>query len=222
MYQHGRRTRRPKNTSIFAATFFVATILMVVSWWFVRSDISSSTERKSTVPILTEIADDEDTVLITKNYFTLELPSDWKPLEERNDRTAHFYSWRSSKKGGEDRTLTLHVDSMPANYKLNRLLPVTPNQNRLTVGTLSDDCVNFTGSASRPAGQSNNPFDAKWENITFTCDPIVTNQTIGTATANNGIRTTMSGNAYFFFYEDHNIYPDDQIFINIVKSFVAK
>lgn len=224
MYQHGRRTKRPRNTALFFGTIVIIGVVVLLSWLIVRRDLGSSTGPKSTVPIVTEIgAEEEDTVTLEEPLFRLELPADWTLYERRNESYINAYTWRSTKEGANDRTLTLHINIMPAEYKLARLQPVIPDNNRLLLGNISDDCVNFAGGPDRAQNnQDNTPFEAKWENVRFMCDPISENQTIGTGTIDGGIATRLKGNTFFFYYQDRNIRPDNKIFRSIIESFVAK
>ncbi len=225
MYQHGRRTKRPLNTVLFFGTLVVIGIVVLLSWLMVRRDIANTTDPKSTVPIVTEIGDDKEaTVRLDEPLFTMELPADWTLLERRNEDYINAYIWRSTKKGADDRKLTLHINIMPAEHKLVRMQPLTVNGDKFMLGNVSDDCVNFAGGAGRtqasPSG--NAPFEAKWENVTFMCDPITTNQTIGTGTVEGGIAARAGRSTFFFFYEDHNIKPDNTILRRALESFRAK
>lgn len=221
MYQHGRRTKSQKSKgSLLAALAIVGVVVLIVAY-IVHKDIAGSTAPKTNVPIVTEVGaeDDEEKLKINENLFSFDLPADWKLSSSRKDGRQHFYIWNSTKKGAADRRLTLYVDIMPANHKLVKLQPITPNGAKLILGNLSDDCVNFAGSADR---QGNAEFEAKWENVSFMCDPIKANQTIGTGTVEGGIKTTVGNHSYFFFYEDHNIRPDSQILADVLRSFVAR
>ncbi len=219
MYQHGRRTRRPLNIAIFFGTIVLAGVIVLLSWLIIRQDIASSTDPKTTVPILSEVGSDEEVQKIDETLFSLDLPSDWKLQERKTEDYANYYSWISTKKGGDDRRLTLHINTMPREYKLVRLQPITVDDKKLILGNISDECINFSGSTSP---QSNAPFLAKWENVSFMCDPISANQTIGTATAIDGIAAQVGRNKFFFYYTDANIRPDNSILRQILQSFKAK
>lgn len=224
MYQHGRRTKAPKSANTFLATLIVVGVVVLMAWFIVHKDIGSGTDPKSTVPIVTEVGEDnEDKLKINENFFSFELPADWKLVEHKTGNAINAYVYASTKKGADDRRLEVHLDVMPQNRKLVRLLPLTPNNNKFILGNVSGNCVNFAGGANSQQGsQSNEPFEAKWENITFLCDPITSNQTIGTGTVDGGIKTVLGRHSYFFYYEDHNIRPDDKILTDALRSFVAK
>jgi hypothetical protein len=225
MYQHGRRVQRPHNYKIFLATVAVIGVVVLVVWFMIHKDIANTTAPKSNVPIVSTIADGSgDTITIQEPYFSFELPSDWKFQTEVHQTYANSYTWASTKKGGDDRTLTIHVDIMPQDYKIVKMLPLTSNGASFLLGNVSDDCVKFSGTEVQR--KSNASFQAKWQDVLFMCDPMSANQTAGTGSKKDGIGAPLSGSKgthkYFFYYEDHNIRPDSSILRDAVSSFKAK
>ncbi|MDQ3123883.1 MAG: hypothetical protein M3Q14_04335 [bacterium] len=224
LYQHGKRTRQTRNTKVFLGVFAIVGAALVTAALIVSKDIGNSTAPKTNVPIVTEVGEnEEDKLQINEKLFSFKLPSDWKLLEKRNDQN-HFYVWTATKKGASDRKLTIYVDTMPGEPKIVRLQPITPENKKLFLGNISGDCVGFAGNTSvNRQPKDTTPFNAKWENVSFLCDPIVNNQTVGTGTVSGGIATPLTGSqgkhTYFFFYQDHNIRPDDKILIDALKSF---
>ncbi len=225
MYQHGKRVRQPRTAGVFLATIVVIGVVVLLAWFIIHKDISTSTAPKSNVPIITDLQTSNDaTITINEDLFTMKLPKDWRLVEHKQSPEVNAYIWVATKKGQDDRRLTLHVDIMPPLHKVVKLQPLIPDGDQVLLGNLSDDCINFAGGAN--AGQrkqGNEPFEAKWENVIFNCDPIINNQTIGTGTADNGIATILSGtkgkHAFFFFYEDYNIHPDSSILRRALDSF---
>lgn len=223
MYQHGKKPRRKTNPKVYLQAAVLLGISLIVAAWILHKDLATSTEKKTTVPIVTEIGETKkDVITVSEPLFTLELPSDWKQERRVQSKVANYYEWRSTKPGANDRRLFLHIDTMPQSYKITKLQPLSPNGNKFILGNLSDTCVNFV---SIPIS-SNAPVQARWENVTFMCDPIINNQTIGTGSEAGGIATSLSGSSgthqYFFYFEDHNIRPDDTILVNVLKSFQAR
>ncbi|MDQ3064654.1 MAG: hypothetical protein M3Q36_00055 [bacterium] len=228
LYQHGKRTRNPKNPKIFLSIAIVTGVTIVVAAFILSKDIGNSTAPKTNVPIVTNVGEDEESKLqINEKLFIFSLPSDWKLQSKVNDENTHHYVWVSTKKGASDRKLTLYVDTMPAEPKIVRLQPVSPSKNKLILGNISGECLSFAGSTnSSNRSQATAPFKAKWENITFLCDPIQANQTIGTGSTEGGTGVPLTAgqgrHSYFFFYQDHNTRPDDRILVDALKSFEAK
>lgn len=225
MYQHGKKVRRPHSAKVFLATIAIIGVVVLLVWLIIHRDVSNSTGPKSNVPIITDLQENNDaTITIDEDLFTMKLPKDWRLVEHKQSQEINAYIWVATKEDQDDRRLTLHVDIMPKIYKLVKLQPLIPNGDNVLLGNLSDDCVNFAGGAgAAQRKQGNEPFEAKWENVIFTCDPIINNQTIGTGTAGSGIATTLSGSKgthkFFFFYEDYNIHPNDSIFTKALQSF---
>lgn len=220
MYQHGKKTKAPKNSAVFLATVTIIGVVVLIGWWIIHKDIGAGTDPKTTVPIITEVGEDkEDKLKVNENFFSFELPADWKLLEHQTGNGINAYIYVATRKGADDRKLYVHVDTIPQVYKVTRMQPITPNGNKLMLGNVSGNCVDFSKDANR---SSNAEFTAKWENVTFVCDPIITNQTIGTGTEDSGIATKVGNHRYFFYYEDHNIRPDDRILRDALQSFVGK
>lgn len=186
---------------------------LVLAAFILHKDLAPVTDTRTTVPIISEVkGTDDEKQQINEALFTMELPSDWVLDKRVQERWANFYEWKSPNNAA--RRLRLHIDIIPASYKITRLLPITPVENRFQTGNVSGECIDF---APKVAG--NNTVEARWENVLFVCDPITANQTIGTGTKDSGISARLGGHTYFFYYEDHNIRPDDRPFIDAVKSF---
>ncbi len=218
MYQHGKKPRKKSNPKVFLHAAAVLGVSLIVVAWILHKDLATSTEKKTTVPIVTNVGEDpKDVITVSEPLFSLELPSDWKQTNRVQNNVSNFYEWRSTKKGGDDRRLLLHIDKIPQSYKITRLQPIRPNGQKLQVGNLSENCINFA-----PKTDGNAPVSARWENIEFVCDPITANQTIGTGTEGSSISTRVGAHTYFFYFEDHNIRPDDAIFVTMLKSFTAR
>ncbi len=225
MYQHGKRTKKQKNPRVFLQAAIVLGAALVVVAFILQRDLSTKSEEKTTVPIVTNVGDEKkDVIKINEPLFTMELPSDWKLERRAQESYANYYEWRSTKQGGDDRRLLLHIDIMPPSYKITRLQPLIINGNKFTLGNISGECVDFANDTSRQQSSagSNSPVEARWEDIPFVCDPMEANQTIGTGTSDGGIAAKIGSHSFFFYYEDHNIRPDDKILQDALRSFQAK
>lgn len=226
MYQHGKRSRRQKNPRVYLQAAALLGVSLIGVAWILHRDLNIDSQEKTAVPIITEVLGaEEDTITINEPLFTLALPADWKQTNRVQNHVSNFYEWHSTKRGGDDRLLRLHIDTMPPSYKIVRMQPLYVNGRGFRLGNLSDNCMNFAKDAgTRQRAQGNAPVEAKWENVTFMCDPINANQTVGTGMFESGIAATLVGSdgrphSFFFYWEDHNIRPDDKIFQNILKSF---
>lgn len=223
MYQHGKRTKRKSNPKIFVQAVFVFGLSLIIVAYILRNDMTANHTEKTAVPIVTEVTKGkEEKTKINEPLFSLELPNDWERVGRVQNSSANYYEWHSTTKGGDDRSLKLHIDILPATYKLVRILPVTVNGTSLSLGNVSGNCMDFAKDIT-PGSNDNSVVTAKWENVVFNCDPINANQTIGTGTVGASIGSIMEGSSgkhnFFFVYSDHNVRIDDRIFIEIVKSF---
>lgn len=224
MYQHGKKPNAKRNPKIFLQAAIFLGISLVAVALILQNDLATSTDEKTTVPIVTQVEEDKaETITINEPLFTFELPVDWQQVNRVQYEYANYYEWQATKQGADNRMLRLHIDIMPASYKIVRLQPLTPSGNKFLMGNLSGNCINFAkGAGTQQRASGNAPVEAKWENITFMCDPINNNQTIGTGTIEGGIAARLGNHNYFFYYEDHNIRPNDRIFQDALRSFRIK
>lgn len=224
MYQHGKKSHKPKNPRVMLYVALVLGITLIVVAIILRKDLDTSTKEKTTDPIITEVSQDAgNTLTIDEPLFTLKLPSDWVLKDRKNDHIANWYIWRSTRSDAPDRTLKLYIDLLPETHKLVRMQPLYVEGNKFRLGILSGECMYFAKDADNERGTGDNsPVEAKWENVTFMCDPINANQTIGTGTEEGGIGAKVGKHTFHFFYEDHDVRADDNIFQATLRSFEAK
>jgi len=101
--------------------------------------------------------------------------------------------------------------------------------NRITVGTLSENCSNFTpgGTQNDLLAETLPPKQSEWDDVNFICDLArFTDNQIGTGTVGSPINTTTitanKGHPYLFLlFSDRNIVPDETILYNALDSFRA-
>lgn len=221
MYQHGKRSRRKDTAKTYLNAAVILGVALIIAALILQKDLATNSDERTTVPIITEVkSDKEEKQLINEPLFTMELPSDWRQTNRVQESYANYYEWASGDNAGGGRRLLLHINIMPGDYKLVRMLPLTPDGNSFIVGNISGNCINFAKDAgTRQRAQGNEPVEAKWENVTFMCDPINANQTVGTGTPEGTIGTELGRNKYYFYYEDHNVRPDDKILEDALQSF---
>ena len=83
-------------------------------------------------------------ITIKEPTYTIQLPSDWVQVASEDIPTDNSVTWQATANYFDDRILQIYVDSSPTTYPINAELPIQPDGNRLTVGTLSENCSNFT------------------------------------------------------------------------------
>jgi len=213
---------------IILLTAIVLSITSVVIWFLIHKDVGSSGQTTNAAPIITDVNDDQTQKLhVDERLFSLDLPLDWK-LQTKDTIPFVYWTWVSTKKNADNRTLILYVDGSPPNQAVNQLLPLLKStESSFNVGSLSNQCNDFT-PAAQAAAKANQTVPSRWQGVNFICDaanPI--NQAIGTGSMDglNMIRLTgASGgtHTYFFLYLDHNIHPDSSILTDALTSFKVK
>jgi hypothetical protein len=172
----------------------------------------------------------EDNKTFDEKQFTFKLPRDWKLLRSQQTPTIQ-YDYQSTKRFADNRYMTIYVDTIPPNFAVSRLLPVTPQADKMTIGTMSDRCSNFAGPEINGPAQSNGAKDipAKWNGVNFICGLSYFNDYIvGTGASGEPVnQVTLTGasgakHKLLFVYNDQNISPDPNIFFDAVRSFELK
>jgi hypothetical protein len=169
-------------------------------------------------------------LIIEESTFSMQLPGDWKELSRSNIPREHSITWQGTSKGQDNRRLTLYIDTIPETKALNRLLPISIEENGLNAGDVSDNCATFTGGGSLEVAKAiqAKPSPAKWAGVDFICDlPNVVDNQIGTGSPEGHNQVTIKGAAmgahkYFFLFVDHNIQPNYTILSDAVETFHAK
>ena len=231
MYRHGKKRRLRKGSTVFLVCLITASIGFGI-WGLLSHDVRSGTTHSDDQVIVTRVAGDTtNNVVVDEPFFRLELPGDWV-LEKKDERPRKVYYFKSIKSGLGDgtRTLVMYVDGETSSYAVNRIVPVSAQNNRLVVGQTSNNCSEFTGpgTSSAQAAQSLPDTIARWQNISFLCDLSHMNRnTIGTSSSEGINKLSVTGpsgttHAYFMLYTDHNDKPDYTIFEKILASFEAK
>ena len=210
---------------IAIAIFFAICALII---WFLlfrdNSESSASFSKAGGTVAVVQAATKQFTV----DEFTIELPEGWELLGKQNPYYNQvYYEFQSKVKDYENRWLKVFVDVIPDDYALNKILPITVEDNRLKPGIMSEDCQSFQGSPKPGSGQtSSQTWRATWEDVSFVCAMSGIQNNIGTASQNEGYATSVTGpikgtHKYFFVYTDHNVRPDSSILVDAIKSFEA-
>jgi hypothetical protein len=210
-------------------TILIATVLVLalaVAWWlFVRGNDSTSAnfEKVGTITV-----NRPDTIDFTTAFFKISLPKTWEEKGRQNPFSYEvFYLYQNNQSNYDNRWLRVYVDVFPKDLPLNRLLPVTVVNGKLSPGVLSDECTAFTDAPVVGANGQKAAFaPAKWQGVSFTCNFASAQNLTGTASAEEGYGISMTGSKsgthkYFFTYSDFNVRPDYQFLSEALKSFQA-
>lgn len=231
-YQYSTRKRRGLGHFLLRATEVVAVVTGVLVGLFilfshfqpkhkvVNGKAVSVPQLVTKIPVIT----------IKEPTFTFQLPSDWVQIASIDVPNDHSITWQATAKNYNDRILQIYIDTPPATLNVNAELPIQPYGNRITVGTLSENCSNFTpgGTQNDVLAETLPPKQSEWDGVNFICDLArFTDNQIGTGTVGSPINTTtINGptkgtHTYFFLFSDRNIVPDETILYNALDSFRA-
>lgn len=223
MYRLGERPQKRTNLLLLGLMFLSIIGLLGGGVWYLSRN---SSKIQNPGVVVRSVSDTNGpNQAFDESNFTINLPNDWR-LEAKSPT---HYTWRSTKKDQDDRTLNLYFDQIPATLAVTRMVPVRAEGDHLFASSVSDDCSNFTGigaGGAQSKGAAAAP--AKWQGIDFVCDLSQPNRNaVGTSSADGVNKVTLSGktsghHALFFLYIDQNISPNYTIFYNALSSFRLK
>lgn len=231
-YKYGHRSA--KHRHVIAVVLIACLVIFGPLAFFIYRDISlnGSAAVEGSSQVVGQIQGmPENKLVIDEATYSMELPDDWKEFERSDTEALKSVSWQSTKKNLDARKFTVYVDKIPANKPVNRLLPVTIQGSRFIVGSISDNCISFTGGgvANTDTSSQLKPALAKWQGVDFICNlPNFVENEIGVGTVGSPVnQVTITGESkgthtYFFLYTDHTIQPDYTILSNALESFRAK
>lgn len=226
MYTVNHRQRKHKvflRFMVFVVPFLAALVVLIWFIFFKETGTSSNFSKAGTEVAVVK----PDTKDFTNEYFKITLPSTWIDLGRKNPFSyAVYYEFQNSQKDYDNRWLRVYVDVIPDFQAINRLLPVSVVNNRLSPGVLSDECSSFTGAPLNNAGgqADSQTWRAKWQGVEFICDMANPHNYVGTASVDEGYKVSLTNSngrqhEYFFLYIDHNVRQDYQLLSDAVKSF---
>lgn len=238
MYRLGRPTssKRPKKLYLFeiiAIVTVVAGALFAFYWFVIRQEKSAAISNNDS-PLTSRIEVADSFTKINEPTFQMSLPGTWKETERSQDPTHKTIKWDYVAKGGVGRWLRIYIDTIPSDYSVVYVVPVSSDGDKITAEAASDHCSQFTAGATKPE-QTNNPpagvtdkMATSWNGVKFFCDgahPLY--QRLGTSSkeAVNSVSVTgpsRGKHKYFFVYDDAYYNPDYTLFLTILDSFRAK
>ena len=138
-----------------------------------------------------------------------------------------IYQFKSTGPGyAGNRSLDIFEDSSLPNFAVNRMLPVTPNEEgglTTDASLVSDNCSAYTTGPT--TGRKTIAEPAKWQGIDFLCDMGNTLRNVVGTGSKDGLNTvivqtpTSRPHHYFFVYTEGNDKPDYSFFVNAINSF---
>lgn len=236
MYILGKVAKRRLSYAALAAVGLLTVGSLGVSYWYILHKSSRETNITNTQPLNSVVADNSaiGSLEVNEPLFGMVLPGPWKLAGTNVDGAYRSIQWKYDSPNSAGRWIRVYVDTIPAKFAVNYLLPVAAEGSGLKLGTQSDNCVNFTKGATpdttvdKSVPISVETIPSRWELVDFVCqNSRVSHRVVGTGST-EGINTvfitgpTGGRHAYFFVYNDDNYRPDFSIFKRALASFRAK
>lgn len=224
MYRSNQRYHKHKTLLRFTLVVGVfLLIIFVVTWWIIARGNRTTSANFDKVGNIS--VSKPDTKEFTTPYFKISLPKTWEEKGKQNPYAYEvYYLYQNTQTTNDNRQLKVFVDVFPSDKPINRVMPISLLNGRISPGILSDDCTAFTGAPTATSGQKSESAPAKWQGVSFVCDFARAQNVTGTVSVEEGYGITMTGpisgtHKYFFTYTDLNVRPDVQFLSEALKSF---
>jgi hypothetical protein len=219
---HVDRTSSRRRRRIIRGLWLLVIVIVVLGGLWLKSAMKPNTVIHDAKPTTTHIGLLPTQVFHLK-MFQINLPQDWKQVTPAVGQAA--YSWRGATKDTNARALDIYVDTIPANFAVNRMVPLTANGAGVqTIGGVSSNCSTFTLASATDPHTGIAP--SKWDGIDFLCDMgNYVRNVAGTSSAEGVNTVSVAGpsgtHKYFFVYTDHSGEPNFDTFTQALQSFQA-
>lgn len=230
---HYRKKHHHKRLKRYAKVVFITIAVVLMGWLAITLDIlrnRSEPESTDNLSISQTVGDDVYKYSVDEPTFSMVLPGDWEEVKRIKLSNQTGIVWQATRDKQANRYLTMYIDNLPPNIAVNRVIPLEATGEYFKLGNLSQPCHTFTVGGTANLAQANKltPRVSKWEDVDFICN--LTNpleNQIGTSSKAGVNRVDITGDkqgkhSYFFVYTDHNKQPNDQIFLDALRSFKAK
>ena len=223
MYQLGHRSRHHYLLRALAGLIILG--LVTAGIFAARAIFQSNTVLHQSQAVIRNVpASSTPTQHITQALFTIDLPATWEQKPPSSVVPKPSFTWQGTAGDDSARWMDIYIDTIPANFAANRLLPVEANASGIDVtGTTSDNCLNFTDKSTQPSPTGTVP--AKWGGVNFLCDVGNYERDVVAIGSAEGINTvTLTGpsgarHKILLVYTDNSPSPDYTLFASAVKSF---
>ncbi|CAN5148025.1 hypothetical protein BH09PAT3_BH09PAT3_1880 [soil metagenome] len=225
VYQHQLHAHKTHRSHVLRWTVIVLLILGGGIAYGLHSLKPNTTTTKAAT-VTKKLEANTATQTFFKGAFSIALPKGWQFMSKQQDiyTVYHFKSALPGEDG--NRSIDIYEDSSLPTFPVNRMLPVTADEEgHLTTDAslVSDNCTAYTTGATtnlQKIGQM-----AKWQGIEFMCDMGNTLRNVVGTGSKDGINTvtvktaTSTPHHYFFTYTDNNFKPDYSIYAAAINSF---
>ena len=191
--------------------------------YFISQGQFDTEKPQSAISHVSDPANDKKT--FDEKYFKMTLPNDWTLSHSQTDPNI-AYVFISNKRLESNRTIYIYIDEIPRDFPVSHVLPVSAQDDRVIIGSMSGRCSEFVDSKDK---NSNGAAFAKWSDVNFICGLSYKNDFIvGTSSSEAGVNKvnlkgkTVGNHTLFFVFDDQNINPDPSVFVEALRSFELK
>ncbi len=213
---HRRLVRFLKLLSVLVLVGVVVGVIVIIDALRENKPTTEVTSRPTESAI---VARDN---VIRSAYFQFQAPKNW--IEVANESKAPNFVYREMSGQLIRRELRIFVNSDISLPKASRVLPIAPNGDRLTVGSVSEHCSTDKRFTAGP----DNPVVMAWQGVMMTCDPdtvstyaVVVGQ-VGPTPSVTLTRPDGTKASYKIIYHDFTASPSTNSLVGILQSFQTR
>jgi hypothetical protein len=228
MYRVGNRERTHRKRTVILITLICLILAaIVVSGIRLEKLLRPNTVLTQSAAVVTDVRlATPPTRSFDLGIFTISLPTTWQEVVGETT-PYHIYRFEGGIGKPDEEQLEIYQDTIPKNFAVNAVLPVTSDGNRLgPMVMVSDNCADFTKPISGTTAYSGTA--AEWAGTNFLCDLSNPERDVVGTSSPSGINTvtligSQSGTHTFFFsYTNDSISPDYTNLYNALISFRLK
>lgn len=228
-YNKSRDYRKVKPEVVIATIAVLAVILTAIYLFLDLNSNATVIDNSNNEPTFSEVETATSSFkLHNTDEFAIRVPENMEYQGKVNvilDEGVKYdtYQFVGQTDDAVGRKLEIYVDRIPADLPVNKVLHVMSSGNKIVPVRLSDQCYSFTDF---PQERQGDPYESKWNNITFTCKTTETSNIIAAIEERqsegvkvNGLNMTHN---YLFVYTDHGYAENNALFSEILRTFEAK
>lgn len=213
---------RKKRHIVIASLLTILMLGVVGLGWSVYSDLKKADVEVNTsknTPITRHIASSSGiNKSIDEATFEFKIPETWEEYERTSDDKQNSIKFKSTDKNKPGQILEIYIDKIPSDTSFTKAVSVRVAENSLKPAVISPQCYTFSS-----ATKENPDFvESKWEETKFTCYMHKEQNIIGITDEDSDPGVKILDHSYLFVYTDNNAQVNNNLFLDILKTFKAK
>lgn len=221
LYSSRQKVRKRRHV-IIALILVILALGVVGLGWLVYTDLRKADieiDTSKNIPITNRITSaDGINQIVSEATFEFKIPENWEEYERTNDSTQNVIKFKSSDKNKPGQKLEVYVDKIPNNVSFTKDVAVKVSENKLKPSVISPQCYTF----SEATKENPDYIESKWEETKFMCYMHKNQNIVGITDEEPELGVKVINHRYLFIYTDNNAQVNNNLFLDMLKTFKAK